>query len=457
MLISHNFQDGSPPENLNEGEAIQKVLNIQEEHICHQDVQDIQEEGPPPQKRQRTDFEAINFNEIYPDQSEAFYFAMNHNLPSFVDNGIMWNRIQYPLLKENDTTIKDYRSGNVMQVNLHPTEIFFTTQVKENIDHGSDHIIKADKAFMIIRDELSSCNYAQAVGNDAILRGRTLQIHPELELNFLDSFFEHLNSNNESYESNWALKWREATPAVVFLFDENIKIEETISEIFNHEELHIGATSIALGITKSPKINKDTILEELEKRRSVNVHMSTIVGMNMFSTLKEYSPFKALIKNALYILTRLFSQWHHSKTALRKEFLADFDPENVFYGKLLNASPLCAELFPSALMEEIKKFAEFRVMSSDQLLKMRQSGFNKASHFTGDNDKRFFRKKSFGKNRVPQKSSFGQKSKNFKPRGSQYKRDWAYYTPKNFRGRGFNKKFGRNQTPNKTYTYGRNY
>ena len=85
MLISHNFQDGSPPENLNEGEAIQKVLNIQEEHICHQDVQDIQEEGPPPQKRQRTDFEAINFNEIYPDQSEAFYFAMNHNSPSFVD------------------------------------------------------------------------------------------------------------------------------------------------------------------------------------------------------------------------------------------------------------------------------------------------------------------------------------------------------------------------------------
>ena len=118
----------------------------------------------------------------------------------------------------------------------------------------------------------------------------------------------------------------------------------------------------------TPKTTKVAITTELEKRKLLGTHLSTVIGMETLAHLREYDALRALVKNSLVTLTNLFFEWNKAKFSLRAEFLSEFDKTSIFFQKLLYASPLCTGLFPISLVEEVRAKGEALALGVDQLL-----------------------------------------------------------------------------------------
>ena len=289
-----------------------------------------------------------------------------------MEEGNFWNRLQYPLVPVNSEEVYDYQSQTAIPALVHSSGLFYVPNPVEkdpSVDANDNGILLAASAFNIIAEEVLSNEAGQKGPSDSAPRGRTLVLDERFEHTFLNAFFNYVKSAGDPKMD--ATRWKESTPAVGFIFEvQEGLLEDSLMEILHNEELKMADVSIALSMVNAPSINKYVIADELERRRNLSVHISTITGMEVLSVLREYEPLRALIKNALYTLTRAFKDWHMAKTAVRREFMKTFNSQNVFYQKLLNSTPLCKGLFPSGLMDEIRKIAENRIMGSDQLLKI---------------------------------------------------------------------------------------
>ena len=333
------------------------------------------EDGSPPTKRQRLDLNTENdeYRTQYPGHSDAFYSAMKTDQVTFVEDGVLWNRSQHPLYPSGEDEVLDTRSNTVMKVNWHKSRLFFTPRfsVKESQD---DNILLAAKAFAEIEDEIHANNAGERGPSEYHPKGRTILPHEDFENVFVDAFFMHLKKGWDMRNPSEVLRWKEATPAVGFIFELNDQLfEDSLMDIFQGDELKINEVAIALSMISPPLIVKSSIAEEFERRRSLSLLLSTITGLELLSSACNYAGVRAIIKNALYLLTRAFKDWHVAKLKLRTEFLSSFSSDNVFYQKLLNATPLCKSLFPAGAMEEVRKAAETRVMGGDQILRMNQA------------------------------------------------------------------------------------
>ena len=349
-----------------------------------------------------------DWNDIYPGQSKLFHMAIQANQESFIEDGVLWNKIAYPVLKLNDECLKDIRTNQTLRVKFHSSGLFYTLDSYE-LDEDRTCVLRVDKAFNAIEEEICLFDVGTKSNTSP---GRVITLHEERQSDFMKSFFAHLDALKNSKDATWPLKWKEAVPAVTFVVPTLEKCTaEPLSEIFNPLELNLSEEAAALAMIYTPKVRKSSTSLELEKRKVLGVHISTVIGMETLAQLRDYIPLKGLVKNTLVTLSQLFLDWHAAKSSLRSEFLSGFDKGNVFYQKLKYSTPLCRGLFPQSLVTEVKTLAEARVLGADQLLNMHKPGTSSNSYVQRDKapfskptekfDQRKDRKQPFQKSQKP--------------------------------------------------------